>query len=58
MKLPMYSQDGKPRGDFEIPDDVIAAARLVSNYLGNNPNIASLCGLYIKICKIEVEINV
>lgn len=58
MKFPMYSEDGKPRGDIEIPDDVIKAAYLVSNYLGNNPNIASLCGLYIRIEKINVEVVV
>lgn len=58
MKLPMYSQDGKPRGEFEIPDDIVLTAHRVSAYLSNNTNIASLCGLYIKVGKIDVEIVV
>ena len=58
MKLPMHDTEGNPRGEFEIPDEVIKAAHLVSNYLSNNTNVASLCGLYIKIGKIDVEIIV
>ena len=58
MKIPMTCTDGKPRGEFEITDDIIKAAYLVSGYLTNTPNVVSLCGLYLKVGTINVEIKV
>jgi hypothetical protein len=58
MKVPMHDMDGQPRGECEIPDEIIKAAYLVSSYLTNTPQVASLCGLSIEVGNINVEIVV
>jgi hypothetical protein len=58
MKLPMHDQNGQPSGEFEIPDEIIKAAYLVNGFLANTPQVVSLCGLYIKVGSINVEIKI
>ena len=58
MKIPMNDTHGNPRGEIEIPDEIIKMAHIVSAYLSNNTNIASLCGLFLKVGTVNVEIKI